>query len=95
MLHQVALVPHHLLAQAAQPLPTLKLVAGRLDEAVHIFYTRKDWNKAEEEITEAFDQAVESFKDILDDESSLDEVFSISGNDLPAYGDEVKESQLF
>ena len=46
-------------------------------------------------LTEAFDQAVESFKGILDDEYSLDEVFSISGNDLPAYGDEVNESQLF
>ena len=51
MLHQVALVPHHLLAQAAQPLPTLQLVAGRLDEAVNIFYTREDWNKAEEEVS--------------------------------------------
>ena len=32
--------------------------------------------------------------DILNDESSFDELFSISGNDLPAYGDEVAASQL-
>jgi len=33
-------------------------------------------------------------EDVLSDESSFDEVFSISGNDLPAYGDEVFASQL-
>ena len=36
----------------------------------------------------------QSSEDILSDESSFDEVFSISGNNFPAYGDQVEDSQL-
>jgi hypothetical protein len=36
----------------------------------------------------------QSSEDILSDESSVDEAFSISGNDFPAYGDQVEDSQL-
>ena len=36
----------------------------------------------------------QSSEDILSDESSFDEVFSISGNDFPAYADQIDYSQL-
>ena len=51
VLYQVALVPHHLLAQAAQPLPSLQEAAGGLDEAVHVIHVRDDWNKAEQQVS--------------------------------------------
>ena len=51
VLYQVALVPHHLLAQAAQPLPSLQEAAGGLDEAVHVIHIRYDWGKAEQEVS--------------------------------------------
>ena len=44
-------VPHHLLAQAAQPLPSLQEAAGGLDEAVHVIHIRDDWNKAEQQVS--------------------------------------------
>ena len=50
VLYQVALVPHHLLAQAAQPLPSLQEAAGGLDEAVHVIHIRDDWNEAEQQV---------------------------------------------
>jgi hypothetical protein len=52
VLYQVALVPHHLLAQAAQPLPSLQEAAGGLDEAVHVIHNiRDDWNKTEQQVS--------------------------------------------
>ena len=51
VLYQVALVPHHLLAQAAQPLTSLQEAAGGLDEAVHIIRIRDDWNKAKQQVS--------------------------------------------
>ena len=51
VLYQVALVPHHLLAQAAEPLPSLQEAAGGLDEAVHVIHVRDDWNKAEQQVS--------------------------------------------
>jgi hypothetical protein len=47
------------------------------------------------DVVDTSDAEVQSSVVIFSDESSFDEVFSISGNDFPAYGDLVEDSPLW